>query len=245
MIKLFFGLFLSIFLTCNATFAEQKDIKELLSNTFKNIKVDSVFFRPELDMYEVVIEGNIFYVTSNMKYVIMGAIFDVSDASKPVNITAQRQAEINRQQLSILNKEYALKIGDGPVEIIEISSPRCEYCKRLARYMADKESKVTRYVFLVGVDNDPLVNYILCQPNNDSRVKAYKEIYLNNKSVTSAKNCAYASNHTEIVKRLNILGVPVLYINNNIIRGANIELIEGMINSELSKINKNKEVQKR
>ena len=47
----------------------------------------------------------------------------------------------------------ALKIGNGPKQIVEFTDPECPYCQAYHKYIKDKEAQVTRYIFFFPLRN--------------------------------------------------------------------------------------------
>lgn len=225
---------ISIFISSSANANEKIVAEEALKHVFKNVSIDSLVFNDSLNMYEITIEGNVFYVTKDLKYAILGHIFDIQNPSHPVNLTAKKQEDITKKMIEKINKDNAFKVGKGDIEVIEISSPRCPHCRKLAQYMKNQEDKVTRYIFFAGVENDPLISYILCQPE-DKKYKAYEEVYSGKVSPQNVKSCGAVEKNFEEVSKLKIHGVPVLFIKNQVIHGANIELIDSIIKSTVKK----------
>lgn len=207
----------------------KSELESAIQSVFRNVSIDSLVFNDELSMYEVIIEGQIFYITKDLKFAILGHIFNISDPKQPVNLTLQKQSEITKSLLSKIDKNAALKIGSGPIEVVEISNPNCPHCRNLSRYFKNKLDKVTRYIYFLGIENDNKINYILCKPTPEQRVKAYEEVYLENKSVGAFPSCNFSKKNLEIASKLKIQGVPVVFIKGHIVRGANIELIDSLI----------------
>ena len=102
---------------------------------------------PQLDLYEVVGNGNrIFYTDAKGEFALMGNLIDLKTR---VNLTQQRQDQLNVVDFSRLplDKAFVKVKGDGSRKIAIFTDPDCPYCKRLEQELA-KVSNVTVYVFL-------------------------------------------------------------------------------------------------
>lgn len=240
--KIFLIIFIEIFCLSNLS-AEQisnREVSETIQKAFKKVTLDSLTFNDEINMYEVIVEGQVFYISRNLKYAFLGHIFDLTNPNQPVNVTMQKQIVITKELMSKIEKKHALKIGNGPVEIIEISNPNCPHCRTLSNYMKGKNNLVTRYIYFLGIEIDNKINYILCQPTEEQRVKAYEEVYYQNRQVSFTESCDFAKQNLKVATGLRLQGVPVLFIKGQIIKGANIELIDSILKSELHQNSKNK-----
>jgi len=207
---------------------QSQDPEENVKNVFKGATIDRIEFNPALQMYEVTVDSKILYLTKDLKYVILGQIIDVSTPSKPVNLTAQKEQKLTQEIIKTLDKSTALKVGNGPVEIIEIVSPDCPHCKHLAVHLKNKK-ELTRYIFFVPW-NPAKVNYILCQKNHDKQLKAYEEVFYKNKQdVPQTAACEFSKKQSEVVKSLRVQGVPMVFINGEVVQGANLDLIDSLI----------------
>jgi thiol:disulfide interchange protein DsbC len=153
---------------------------EDVSATIKKIlnTPDIVEFReyPLPGMYEVFLPNNsIVYVNLERKLIFAGQIF----SSDGKSLTAERVSEIVGRKIEKVMKESdrnkALKIGSGPVELIEFTDIDCPYCRQAEDYFKDKEDVFTRYLYFLPAPNHikstDKTKYILSQAD---AVSAYK-----------------------------------------------------------------------
>src|SRR5688572_15680889 len=83
----------------NAACADETEIRAEIAKKFPNASIESVTKTPQLGLYEVVVDGQIFYTDANFKYLIDGAIIETADMS---NLTARRQQELEEAKLKKL-----------------------------------------------------------------------------------------------------------------------------------------------
>jgi thiol:disulfide interchange protein DsbC len=101
-------------------------------------------------LYEIVLstprEKRILYETKDGKYIIVGFIFD-SKTGK--NLTAERNREINRIDISKipLNEAVHIRFGRGGKKLIAVIDPECPFCRRSFSYFKDKNADL--YVFFM------------------------------------------------------------------------------------------------
>ena len=118
----------------------------LMKMPIPNGAIKSMEYKNDLGLYEVVADnGNIFYVTKDNKYAIVGNVFELPAMR---NVTEERKAQIFKVEFSTLPIGNAIRISEGSRKIAVFSSPDCPWCKRLhAELKLMKDVEV--YVFLL------------------------------------------------------------------------------------------------
>jgi thiol:disulfide interchange protein DsbC len=125
----------------------EDQLRATLTQRLPGLAVESITKLPQLDLYEVVGNGNrIFYTDAKGDFALMGNLIDLKTRA---NLTQQRQGELNVVDFARLPLDKAIvKVkGDGSRKIAIFTDPDCPYCKRLEQELA-KVSNVTVYVFL-------------------------------------------------------------------------------------------------
>ncbi len=122
-------------------------LRAKLGERLPGIRIESVTKLPQLDLYEVVSNGNrIFYTDAKGEFALVGNLMDLKTRA---NLTQQRQDELNVVDFSTLPLDKAIvKVkGDGSRKVAVFSDPDCPFCKRLERELV-KVSNVTVYLSL-------------------------------------------------------------------------------------------------
>lgn len=165
---MFFSLLSAFFLTPSTTVAAQKsemkkslalkqavetkktalapiEIKQLLRKKFPTAKVDHVAFSKIDGLYSFMLEGNLYYIADNGKYLIKGQMLDIS-TPKVKNLSSARKAELQKKEspmrLAEINKldEDEMVIYKAPNEkhvVTIFTDVDCGFCQKLHRERQD------------------------------------------------------------------------------------------------------------
>lgn len=127
---------------------KNKEAETAIGQAFPNAKIESIRLIKELKLYEVVVNGQVFYLSEDYRYVILGNIIDIS-AMK--NITQERSNELMRVDFSKLDLKKAVKLSSGKNAIAVFTDPDCPYCQK---YHAElkKLKDVSVYIFLFPLE---------------------------------------------------------------------------------------------
>jgi thiol:disulfide interchange protein DsbC len=216
-------------------------VKQDLLKMFPRFSISEVNETPIPGVYEIVGEtGQIIYY-SPKGYIIFGEIWSTNGTS----ITAERRIAIREKLLSkILDNlplDKALKIGDGPKTIIEISDPLCSFCRKAYEALKDRKD-ITKYVFflpLFGEQSLKGIAYIICSQNPAQK---YDEVFSGKaddkiKKFIPTLECQQKvenilNEHTKVATMLQVRGTPYFIIDKKPVEGANIPLIERLLNNK-------------
>lgn len=220
---------------------DTKAVKEQLKEMLPNFKVSEINPTDIPEVYEVISEsGQIIYYNPK-GYLIFGEIWTVTGNSITLNRKAELQKKKVQEALNNIPYDSAVKIGNGRKKIIEISDPICPYC-RIASDKLKEYKDVTRYVFffpLSGEDSMNYISYILCSKDPQ---KAYQKVYsgkLDKEKPSPSKECRKKTEniikeHLKFVQKLAVRGTPYFIINGTPVEGANMQLIESLLNQDSS-----------
>ena len=201
-----------------------QNIKKL----FPNNKIDQFNESPVPCIYEMIQNGRVIYTDG--KHIIIGHILNTAGK----DLTAEKEEQLTTVNIENIDKSNAIKIGNGKVEVIEFTDPECPFCKRAEGIIRPIEDKITRYVFLLPLEQiHPKARELSCKIiNSKNKEKTYKEIMEN--KITSGEKCKEESektleNHLETAERLKIQGTPTFFVKTKTgykkIVGANPEII--------------------
>ena len=149
--------FMAMGLMMASAHAENGKLREAIKAKFPNANVQSVTEMPGLGLYELVIDGSIYYSDGGFNYLIDGNVIEVKSMS---NLTAQRKQEIEAAELKKLAMPFddlplanAFKkvYGDGSRRMAYFADPNCGYCKRFDIETLPKLKNTTVYVFLYPI----------------------------------------------------------------------------------------------
>lgn len=122
-------------------------VRETLSKRLPGTAITEVN-RTEADgVYEVVAGRNVFYTDSQVRYMFVGSMYDITNRH---DVTADRMAMLSRIKFAIMPEEAAIVIrqGSGTNKVAVFSDPDCPYCRKLEPELA-KLKDTTIYVYLM------------------------------------------------------------------------------------------------
>lgn len=220
---------LASILVTSAACANEPKVDDVLKQHFPKLTFDSISESPVKGVYEVISRGNVFYFDPASGHVLFGEMW----SPKGTNVTAAARAKVQAAKYANFKAHLsdAVKVGNGPNEVIEIIDPDCPYCRKMNDYWS-KRTDVTRYVFLMPLPQlHPSAkahsDYILSAPN---QVVALNEVeggkYDRSPAPVIPPNTDLISKQSALASSSGLSGTPAFYINGYFVNGANIPTIE-------------------
>ncbi len=219
-------------------FANENAVKQAFQTRFSELPVESVAKTGMPGIYEVVAQGQIFYVDEKVNYILRGVLFD-SRAPELRNLTAERDAQIAAQSLG-KSQDIAIKRvkGNGKRILYTFEDPNCGYCKKLQEELV-KLNNVTIYTFLLPIVSPPdsveKSKAVWCAKD---RGKAWDDLMTKGVVPNNAKTCdAPIEKSIQLAQRFGIRGTPAVYLANGQQIGGYLPLekIEQALSSPASK----------
>ena len=172
-------------------------------------KIDSVRKIANLGLYEIQVDGDLFYTDEKVSYMLLG---DVIDAKSRKNITEERKQKLSQIKFSDLPLDLAVKQvrGNGKRVLATFEDPNCTYCKRLANELQTMND-VTIYTFMYPIlspDSAEKSKNIWCAPN---RAKAWNDFMVDNKSPVVAACDHPTEKVVALGRKLGIRGTPTMF----------------------------------
>lgn len=182
--------------------AGEADVKKAMEATVG--KVEKISKSPIAGMWEVVVDGQIFYADDKGSYLIAGNLVELKTGK---NLTAERQ--FNTLPLELAIKQVR---GNGKKVLVTFEDPNCGYCKKLAKEMQPLKD-ITIYTFLypvLGEDSTEKSKAIWCASD---KTKAWTDWMLAGKAPAAPGTCDTAGldKSTELGRKLRISGTPALF----------------------------------
>ena len=174
--------------------ADEASIRAEFSKKYPQANIESITKTPYLGLYEMLVDGEVFYTDSDFTYLIVGSIIETKTRT---NLTDARLREIEEKKLKAmafpfdqLPLELAIKRvkGDGSRKVAIFSDPDCPFCRKLEREI-EKVTDVTMYIFLFPIEQlhpkaPEVSRAIWCASD---RLKAWDEYMLKGTAPKSAK----------------------------------------------------------
>lgn len=189
--------------------ADEAAVRATLQRAFPRSSIESISKTPIPGVLEAAVEGQVFYVTEDGRYILGGPLLD---AKTDRNLTEARLEQINAIAFDSLPLEWAIKRvkGSGARKIAIFEDPDCPYCKVLEQTLADMDD-LTVYVFLFPIeqihpDAPAKSRAVWCAKD---RAKAWDEAMRTGIAPGSATDCDNPiAKINEFAKRHRITGTP-------------------------------------
>ncbi len=210
---------------------ESKNIAAALSSYHPEIKYQQINPTPVPGIYEVVVENNeVIYFVPASGHIFIGDLW-TADAH---NLTQDGKNERMSAKLKAFPLDLAIKIGDGPNQVIEVTDPDCPFCRHSSDFFAGRDD-TTRYVFLFPLDQlhpqaATKARYILAA---DDPELAYEEVFSGKYDFQPAPaviDTGQLAQHRNIVHNVGITGTPHFWINGQHIAGFNPQQFDKLLN---------------
>ena len=216
MIKLLLALLAS--LTFTYAHADADKVKASLKKNYAEFEnVEQVYKTDILNLYEVVMGGQLFYTDEKAQYLVNGVIFDLKTKR---NLTEYRSRKLFAVDFDKLPFELALKKvkGNGQRKMAYFTDPNCIYCQKLEAELKGIDN-ITMHIFLLTnfSGSAEKVQGVLCSKNP---VQAWDDLMLNHAQLPAGACETNTAKTMEFSKKLNVNGTPALiFANGEIIPG--------------------------
>lgn len=182
--------------------AGEADVKKAVEATLG--KAEKIGKSPIAGLWEVVVDGQIFYVDDKGGYLLSGNLVDLKTGK---NLTAERQ--FNALPLELAIKQVR---GNGKNVLVTFEDPNCGYCKKLAKEMQPLKN-ITIYTFLypvLGEDSNEKSKAIWCATD---KTKAWTDWMLAGKAPATQDTCDTTGldKSIDLGRKLRINGTPALF----------------------------------
>lgn len=183
--------------------ADEADVKKAVEA--KVGKIEKMVRAPMAGIWEVTVDGQIFYTDDKANYLMFGNLLDMKTGK---NLTAERQ--FNSLPLDLALKQVR---GSGKNIMVTFEDPNCGYCKKLAKDILTLKD-VTVYTFLypvLGDDSYEKSKAIWCAQDKS---KAWTDWMANGKTppLLPAKcDTAGLDKSAQLGRKLRISGTPAIF----------------------------------
>lgn len=178
---------------------------------FPKVRVDAVHPTPVEGLFEVVAGENVLYFAPATGHLLFGELW----SKEGVSLTAARKDHLLAEKVARLPLDRAVKLGDGPTVVIEVTDPDCPFCRMGSDYLKTRND-VTRYVFFQPLPGHPRARakarYILAASDPAS---AYAEVFSGRYDEDPVPEFAPTDRleeHLRLVEELGTRGTPHYWI---------------------------------
>ena len=201
-------------LTVGAASADENAVRKAFQAKFPKMSLESIARTPFQNMYEVVLDGQIFYTDENATYLFSGNLLDLR-GREPRNLTQEANAKLAATLLAKSTDTAVKRVkGNGKRVIYTFEDPNCGYCKELQKELA-KLNDVTIYTFLWAIlsqDSAEKSKAIWCSKD---RARAWDDVMLKGVTPTGRRDCdTPLDKNAQLAQRFGLRGTPAIYIAN-------------------------------
>lgn len=213
MIKLFLVLLATF--TFSYAHADAAKVKASLQKKYPELdKIEQVHKAGILGLYEVVMQGQLFYTDEKAQYLINGSIYDLKSKR---NLTEDRARKLFAIDFDKLPFDLAVKKvkGNGQRKMAYFTDPNCGYCQKLEAELKNVDN-ITLYLFMLTLFNgsDVKVRGVLC---SEDKVKAWDDLMQNHVQPPAGTCETNTAKVMEFSKTLNVNGTPALIFADGVI----------------------------
>lgn len=192
-----------------AAVADEADVRKNVEARLG--KVEKIVKAPMAGMWEVTVDGQIFYADDKASYVLFGNLLETKTGR---NLTAERMRDIEKTLLSG-SLEHAVKQvrGNGKNMVVTFEDPNCGYCKKLAKDILTMKD-VTVYTFLfpvLGDDSFEKSKAIWCAQD---KTRAWVDWMTGNKAppaVGAKCDTSGLDKSVQLGRKLRVTGTPAIF----------------------------------
>lgn len=209
--KCIFPLLMLSFIASPAQAEVDPEMTVKLQKMYPKTKFNQVNKTPIPGIVEVVMGSNIAYVDPDGRYFLFGKLYDMKEQ---VDMTASRLEEIQKVDMSRLDKSLAFKRvrGDGSRTMYLFSDPDCPYCTRLEKSLVELDN-VTVYTFMMPLKSlHPEAHgksvSVWCSKD---KAAAWNDMMLRNKAPVAGKCDHPIDKVVELAASLGVSGTPTMF----------------------------------
>ena len=245
--SLIMGLIL-IFSVAQVSYAMNSNLYNKIHSVIPKTKFSKVFKSQLPGLYGVLMDnGQVVYIYPSKKLIFFGQIWTNTGKNLTSLLMTKVQASKADKIAADVDLNKAIKIGHGPVKVIEFANIDCPYCRAFERLTTESKrlrDKMTRYLFLIPQPSihphsTEMELYYFTKSqglSNKAKVTLLNKIMVKQIYLTKAGNIApkfkqsnYAMSKleydTSLAKKFSIYGVPYFVIKNQAVLGLNIKKI--------------------
>lgn len=190
-------------------------VREALAKVAPDVKISAIRPSPLAGVKEVVVDGQILYVSNDGKLLFQGAIIDLNAR---VNLTEASEAVERRNVLATIPASQ--KISFAPAQpkyrVTVFTDIDCGYCRKLHEQIADynKLGIAVDYLFFpragIGSESFQKAVNVWCAPDRKVALTSAKT----GKNLPK-KNCAnFVTANYRLGQKLGVDGTPAVYAGN-------------------------------
>ena len=228
-----------ILVGCSLVAHANDELMKRIEERFPSAQVESVIETNFLGLYEVVINGSVYYVDDGFTHLFDGSLIELGSMR---NLTSERNAQIEEAALRAvaipfdqLPLDQAIKrvFGNGMRRFAYFADPNCGYCRKFDKEALGSVTDATLYIFLYPVITEksiPISKSIWC---SEDPGQAWDDYVLSGIMPTAASTCSNPiDDNLAFGKKMMVRATPTLFFESGSrVSGAlTVEQLEEQLN---------------
>ena len=215
MLRLFAATLLVLVTSVTLAATDEPSVRQAFQAKFPKVAIESITRTPFAGIYEIVMDGQVFYTDEKGTYLFSGNLLDLR-AGEPRNLTQESSAKIAAGALAKANDSAVKRVkGNGKRVLYTFEDPNCSYCRELQKELG-KINNVTIYTFLwpiLSPDSVEKSKAIWCSKD---RARAWEDVMLRATAPTGRRDCDTTAleKNAALAQRFGIRGTPGVYLAN-------------------------------
>ncbi|MBX2825509.1 MAG: DsbC family protein, partial [Gammaproteobacteria bacterium] len=196
--------------------ADIEHIESMLGKHLPDIEITSLSTSPVAGVYELVSDGQIYYVSADGAYIFDG---DLIDMEKRLNLTTARKGNLHLELINAVD-EADMLVYDTPDEsdraITVFTDVSCGYCRKLHAELDQLLDGGVRVRYLMfpraglGSQAHKDLESVWCAENPQDAMTVAKA-----GGAIDPESCANPiESHVELAQKVGLRGTPLIYLDN-------------------------------
>jgi thiol:disulfide interchange protein DsbC len=192
--------------------ADEAAVEGAIKSLVPGAKIDSIAESQVPDFYQVVLQGQVVYVSADGKFLLQGSVFDIDNKT---DLTERARAEIRRTALAAVGPEQRIifPAKDPKYSITVFTDIDCGYCRKMHSEMAEynKRGISVEYLFFpragIGSDSYDKAVSVWCADDRNAAMTRAK-----NGAEPERKTCDNPVAHDyELGQKIAVTGTPAVF----------------------------------
>lgn len=191
-------------------------IRNRLEGLLQGHKVESIQPSPLAGFHEVVVDGELLYVSADARFLIQGDIFDLDNGVK--NLTEARTGELRKNAMAAIGDDQVIAFGpeDAAHTITVFTDIDCGYCRKLHSEMVQYNEKGIRirYMFFPrsgpGSESFQKAIWVWCADDRQKAMTAAKS----GEDIEQRECDNPVLDHYSLGRQLGVSGTPALVLES-------------------------------
>ena len=197
--------------------ADEALIEGAIKSLVPGAKIDSIAESQVPNFYQVVMQGQVVYVSADGKYLIQGSVFDIANKT---DLTETARAEIRRGALAAVGPEQRIifPAKDPKYAVTVFTDIDCGYCRRMHSEMAEYNERgiSVEYLFFpragIGSESYDKAVSVWCADNRNQALTTAK-----NGGALEKKTCDNPVAHDyELGQKIAVSGTPAVFTKDGV-----------------------------